>query len=42
MTDVYKREAERDITSQIHSKSGLDRRLFAILDELGIPYGASL
>ena len=38
MTDVFPREVRSRIMSRIRSKSGLDRRLFEILDSLGVPY----
>lgn len=38
MTDVFSREKRSEIMSRIRSRSGLDRKLFAILDSLRIPY----
>jgi len=38
MVDVFTKEKRSEIMSRIRSKSGLDRRLFTILDSFGIRY----
>ena len=39
MTDVFTKEERSEVMSKIRSRSGLDRKLFSILDSLKIPHG---